>query len=227
NVAQDWQTQWLTSVSMAAVGYLMGAALIGLLSMRLWDRQRPGNKSIAGDMLHGLGLVVLLKGVGAALQHLIPENNPGLPGVGAWDSQSPLLSTVLLAAGGVPALIAGLALVLTAAHFCSSRQRTAWLGALVVLLAVASALASETYGGGLVAVATPLLLGLTLWALARRGEVGVAISLLALSPLANLAQMLAAPVANAASMAAVSGVVAVVLTWWALRYGRSLGRERP
>ncbi len=226
NVAQDWQTQGFTGVALAVVGYLMGAALIGLLSMRLYSTHRTSNALIASDMLRGLGLGLLINGVSAGLVHMFPENNPGLPGVGAWDSMAPLLTTALLGAAAVSIVISVFALVLTATHFCSNRRRTAWLGALIALLAIGSALAAETYTTGAVNVTAAGLFPLTLWALARRGEVGVAISMLALSPLTNLPQLLGTPIANAAVHAVLSCAVALILTWWALRFGRSLGAQR-
>ena len=62
-------------------------------------------------------------------------------------------------------------------------------------------------------------------ALVRRGEVGVAVAMVALSALANLPRLLATPITHAVMHAALTCVVAVGLTWWALRYGRSLGRD--
>jgi hypothetical protein len=63
---------------------------------------------------------------------------------------------------------------------------------------------------------------LALWALVRRGAVGVAIALAALSPIVDLPQLLAAPIANAGTQAALACALTVGLSWWALRYGRSL-----
>jgi hypothetical protein len=99
------------------------------------------------------------------------------------------------------------------------------LGSLVAVLAVSGVYAAETLSTG-VAFALPMLLGvLTLWALVRRGEIGVAVAMVALSALADLLQLLATPITHAVMHAALTCVVAVGLTWWALRYGRSLGRD--
>jgi hypothetical protein len=49
--------------------------------------------------------------------------------------------------------------------------------------------------------------------------------MVALSAFANLPRLLATPITHAVMHAALTCVVAVGLTWWALRYGRSLGRD--
>ena len=224
-MAQDWNPQLTTGVALTAVGYLLGAALLGLVVMRLHSQERPDNATVFGDLLRGLGLALVLKGVATGLQHFFPENNPGLPGVGAWDSMQPLLTTALRGPMGICAALVVMALILSAVRFCETRRRTVLLGSLVAILAVSGVYAAETLSTG-VAFALPMLLGvLTLWALVRRGEIGVAVAMVALSALANLPQLLATPINNAATHAALACVVTVGLTWWALRYGRSLGRD--
>jgi hypothetical protein len=117
------------------------------------------------------------------------------------------------------------ALILSAVHFCQTRWRTVLLGSLVVVLAVSSVLAAETLAAGVALVMVALMSVLMLWALVRRGEVGVAVAMVALAALGNLPQLLAMPINNVATHAAMACVVAVGLTWWALRCGRSLGRD--
>lgn len=224
NLAQDWNTQIITGVALAAAGYLMGAALLGLLVMRLHSKERPGNASVVGDLLRGLGLALALGGVATGLQHFFPENSPRLPGVGAWDSVQPLLTTAAQGLFGICLAVVGMALILSAQHFCQTRRRAALLGSLVAVLTVSGVLAAETLSAA-AALAVPMLLNvLMLWALVRRGEIGVAVAMVALSAIASLPQLLAAPIANAATQAALTCALAVGLTWWALRYGRSLGR---
>ncbi len=60
----------------------------------------------------------------------------------------------------------------------------------------------------------------------RRGEIDVAIAFSALSALAEIPKLMAAPINNAATLAFISCVVTLALTWWTLRYGRSLGCAR-
>ncbi len=224
NLAQDWNTQLTTGVALAAAGYLLGAALLGLLVMHLHGKQRPDKAAVFGDLLRGLGLALALQGVESALKHFFPENNPGLPDVGAWDSVQPLLTTALRGAGGICVAFVAVALTLGAVHFCRTRGRTVLLGSLVAVLTASGVFAAETLSAG-VAFAVPMLLDvLMLWALVRRGEIGVALAMMALSAIATLPQLLAAPIANAATHAALTCALALVLTWWALRYGRSLGR---
>ncbi len=227
NPAQDWDTQVLTSVAMAVAGFLVSAALIGLLSMRLHRLQRPGNAEVGRDLLRGLGLALFVKGVAAGLQHMVPENSPSMADVGAWDSLQPLLGAVLRGPGNAAALLAGVALMLGAVHFARTRGRALLLGALALMLALASILAAEALPRGLVMLLIALVLALVLWALARRQEVGVLIAFFALAPLTTLPQMLSLPIVNAATHAALSCVVTIALAWWTLRHGRSLGRGGP
>jgi hypothetical protein len=49
--------------------------------------------------------------------------------------------------------------------------------------------------------------------------------MVALSAFADLPRLLATPITHAVMHAALTCVVAVGLTCWALRYGRSLGRD--
>ena len=60
-----------------------------------------------------------------------------------------------------------------------------------------------------------------------RGEVGVLLAILALAPCLNALQLLASPIANAATHAALSCAVGLAIAWWALRFGRSLGPGSP
>ena len=222
--AQDWNTQLTTGVALAVAGYLLGAALLGLLVMRLHSEKRPGNASVFGDLLRGLGLALVLKGVATGLQHFFPENNPGLPGVGAWDSMQPLWTTAVRGPMGICAALVVVALILSAVDFCQTRWRTVLLASLVAVLAVSSVLAAEILATGIAFAAVALMSVLILWVLVRRGEVGVAVAMVALSALANLPMLLTTPITNAALHAALACVVTVGMTWWALRYGRSLGR---
>jgi hypothetical protein len=220
NVAQDWNMQLATSLALAAAGYLLAAALIGLLSMRLHQPQRPTTVNVAVELLSGLSLALLLKGVGAAMQHFFPENNPGLPSVQAWDSIQPLLSTALHDLISMCIVLAVLALALGAQQFCRSRRRLVALGTVVAVFALSVTLADETLASG-VAKGLPLVLGaLTLWALLQRGKVGVALALLALIPLTNLPRLLSLPIVDAGTHAALTCVVTLGLSWLALRYGR-------
>jgi hypothetical protein len=223
-MAQDWNAQLTTGVALTAVGYLLGAALLGLLVMRLHSKKRPDNARVFGDLLRGLGLALVLNGVATGLNHFFPENNPGLPGVGAWDSIQPLWTTALRAPMVIYVALVIVALILSAVHFCHTRRRTVLLASLVTVLAVSSVLAAETLATGVAFSVAPLMSVLMLWALVRRGEVGVAVAMVALEALANLPELLATPITNAAMHAALTCAVAVGLTWWALRYGRSLGR---
>lgn len=225
NVAQDWNMQMTTSVAMAVPGYLLGAALLGLLAMRLHSNVRPTNATVASDLLRGLALAMVLQGVAKSFEYFLSANDPGLPGVGAWDSIQPLLTTALRGPVGICVALATVALTVSAVHFCHTRRRAVLLGSMVALLALSGTFAAETLATG-VALVVPGLLGvLTLWALVRRGEIGVAIASIALSPITILPQLLAAPIANAAVHATLACMVAIGLTWWALRYGRSLGRD--
>jgi hypothetical protein len=226
NVAQDWSAQLTTAVALAAVGYLLLAALLGLLAMRLHSKQRPSNAAVASDLLRGLSLVFLYLGLQTTLQHFFPDNSPNLPAVGAWDSIQPLWTTVMACFGEIFSNLAVVALTVSAAHFCTTKRHTALLGALVALVALSSTVAAETLGTGLAMVLPVLLSVLTTWVLVRRGEVGVAIAFQALSVFAELPKNMASPTPSAASLAAVSCAVTLALTWWALRYGRSLGRDR-
>ena len=223
-MAQDWNAQLTTGVALAAAGYLLGAALLGLLVMRLHSKKRPDNARVFGDLLRGLGLALVLNGVATGLNHFFPENNPGLPGVGAWDSIQPLWTTALRAPMVIYVALVIVALILSAVHFCHTRRRTVLLASLVTVLAVSSVLAAETLATGVTFSVVALMSVLMLWALVRRGEVGVAVAMVALEALANLPELLATPITNAAMHAALTCAVAVGLTWWALRYGRSLGR---
>ncbi len=222
NVAQDWATQWATHVGMAVAGNLVMVTLLALLVMRLHG-SRSAQDEVARDMARGLGLALVLQGVQATLKYFLPPNAPSLPGVGAWDSTAPMWSTVLGGPGNLATAAATVALVAAAAHFARTRSRTAVLGALVAIVTVGAILAAETLAAG-ISQSLPVLLGiLVLWALLRRGETGVALATVALTPLANLPQLLATPIANADTHAALACATALVLTWWALRYGRSLG----
>jgi hypothetical protein len=226
NVAQDWSTQLTTTVALAAAGYLLLAALLGLMGMRLHSQQRPSNAAVASDLLRGLSLAFLYLGLQTTLQHFFPDNSPNLPGVAAWDSVQPLWTTVMACFGGLFANLADVALTLSAVHFCCTRRRTAWLGSLVALVALSSTFAAETLGTGLAMVLPILLSVLTTWVLVRRGEIGVAIAFQTLSLFGELPKNMAAPTANAGNLAVVSCVVTLALAWWALRYGRSLGAKR-
>lgn len=222
NVAQDWNTQLATGAALAMAGHLVGAALLGLLAMRLHSEERPSHASVARDLLCGLGLALALKGLGSVVQHVLPDNNPVQLGVGAWDSIQPLLTTALHGPMGICTALAAVALALGALQFCHTRGRLVLLGSLVAVLALSASLAAETLASG-VAQSLPMLLGALMpWALLRRGEVGVAIALFALTP---LPRMLTMPIANAGTHAALACVMAVGLAWWALRQGRSLSAE--
>ena len=226
NVAQDWITQLTTTVALASAGFLLLAALAGLLAMRLYRAEPPGNAVVANDLLRGLSLAILYLGLQSALQHFFPENSPNLPEVGAWDSIQPLWTTVMGCFGEFFSNLAFVAVMVGAVHFCNTGRRTAWLGSLAVLVALSSTFAAETLGSGL-AFALPVLMAvLTVWVLVRRGEIGVAIAFQTLSLFAELPKNMAAPTPNAASLAVVSCTVTLALTWWALRYGRSLGAQR-
>ena len=115
---------------------------------------------------------------------------------------------------------------MAAVHFCRTRFRTVLFASLAVMLALGLAFVTDTLAGGGVMVVLVLLNVLTQWALLRRGEVGVMVAMFTLSPFVNLPQLLGAPIANAGTLAAVSCAVTLALTWWVLRYGRSLGGER-
>ncbi len=225
NLAQDWSAQLTTGVALAAAGHLLGAALLGLLAMRLHDKERPDNAAAAGDLVRGLGLALALQGVNAVLHHWLPANDPGLPGVGAWESIRPLLTTALRAPMGIFVALVVVALMQSSVHFCGTKRRAVLLASLVAVLALSSAFAAESLATGLTLAVSGLLGAATLWALVRRGEVGVAIASIALSPIAALPQLLAAPIANAGIHAALACAVIVGLSWWALRYGRSLGQD--
>ncbi len=226
NVAQDWSAQAATAVAMAAVGYLLLAALLGLLTMRLFSEQRPSTSAVANDMLRGLSLSLLYMGLRTTLHHFLPDNSPNLAGVGAWDSIQPLWTTVMACFGEFCSNLAVVALTVSAAHFCTTRRRTMSLGALVALAALSSAFAAETLGMGFATVLPVLLSVLTTWLLVRRGAVGVAIAFQTLSVFAELPKNMASPTPSANSLAIVSCVVALALTWWALRFSRSLGAKR-
>jgi xanthine/uracil permease len=117
-------------------------------------------------------------------------------------------------------VLAVLALALGAQQFCRTRRHRPLLWILLAVLVLSAILAAETMASG-VAQSLPMLLGgLMLWALLRRGEVGVTFALLALIPLTNLPQLLSLPIADAGTHATVACVVTLALTWWALRYGR-------
>ncbi len=225
NVAQDWRTQVITGAALAGAGYLFGAALLGLLVMRLHSVQRPSGAGIANDMLRGFGLALLVHGVAAVLRHFLPENNPGLPGVGTWDLAQPLLATALNAASDICLALVSAALAVSVVHFCSTRRRALLLGALAAVLTVSFVLASETCADTILMLTVMLLTTLTLWTLARRGELGVLIAFFGMSVVVKQTQTLAMPIASASMHAAVASTVAIGLTWWALRYGTSLGRE--
>jgi hypothetical protein len=225
NVAQDWNTQLATGGALAATGYLLGAALWGLLAMRLHSQERPSHASIARDMARGLGLALVLQGINSALHHFLPDNNPGLPGVGAWDSIQPLLTTALRGPVGVVLPFALAALTVGTVHFCHTRRRMVLIGSLAAVLLVSGAFASESPSTGSTQFITALLVGLTAWALAQRGEVGVLMAMLAMAPIIDLPRLLAMPIANSGTHAALTCVLAVGLSWWTLRYGRSLGRD--
>jgi hypothetical protein len=225
NVAQDWNTQLSTGVAMAAAGYLLLAALIGLLSMSLHHEQQPTHTGVAHDMLRGLALALVFQGLQTALLHFLPDNNPALPGVGSWDSMQPMLSAAMGSFSGIFTALMEVVLTMSAVRFGSSTRRTVLVGALAVVVALCSAFAAETLATG-VAHTLPVLLSLLLlWTLLRRGEVGIAIAFQALTIIAELPKILAMPVANASAMAAVTGVVVIALSWWVLRWGRSLGRK--
>jgi hypothetical protein len=116
-------------------------------------------------------------------------------------------------------------LILSAVHFCQTRWRKVLLGSLIAVVAVSSVLAAETLATGVAFAVAALMSVLMLWALVRRGEVGVAVAMVALSAFADLPRLLATPITHAVMHAALTCVVAVGLTCWALRYGRSLGRD--
>ncbi len=226
NVAQDWSTQLATGVALAAVGYLLGAALLGLLAMRLYSPQRPSRAAVARDLPRGLALVFLYEGLKATLQHFFPDINPNLPDVGAWNSIQPLWTTVMACFGGLFLNLAAVALIAGSVQFCSTRRRTVVLGSLALLAALSSLLAGETLGSSLAFVLPVLFSVLAMWVLVRRGEIDVAIAFSALSALAEIPKLMAAPINNAATLAFISCVVTLALTWWTLRYGRSLGCAR-
>ena len=226
NVAQDWNTQLALGAATNAAGYLLGAALLGLLTMPLYRQQRADTASVISDLARGLALLLVIEGVAISLRHFLPDNDPVLPGVGSWSTLQPLLATALNGPLFACTAVAAVALTLGALHFCRTRVRAIVFGAICVALLVCATGAAETLGGGL-ALTVPALLGaLTLGFLVRRGELGLAVALIALSPLAFLPKLLNMPIANAATHAALNCVVTLAMSWWALRYGRSLGHAK-
>lgn len=228
NVAHDWSTQLSTTAALAVAGYLLLAALIGLLAMRFYTQERPSNAVVVQDMLRGLGLATALNGLGAVLHHfVVPENAPRFPAVGAWETIHPFLATALDSMSGVIVAAVKAALILTAEHYCSTRRRTWFLGSLaaLVLLSMACAGATEDFGAAVVAASLGLLYAVTSWSLARCGQSGVLLAMMALQPVLTWPPLMGAPVANAAFLATVSCAVTLGFTWWVLRFGRSLGAQ--
>lgn len=221
SVAQDWNTQFVASVALAAAVSLLGAVLLGLLAIRLHRQVRPNKADVARDLLCGLGLALLINGVGSIAQHLVPSHSPHMPGVGAWDSVQPLLTTAFRGLVGICTALAVVALTRSALHFCQTRLRLVSLASLVVVFGLSAALAAETLVSGVAQGLPVLLSALILWALVRRGELWVAFSMFALSPLATLPSLPSMPIANAGTHAALSCAIAVGASWLALRYGRS------
>lgn len=222
-VAQPWDAQWTTGVAFAATGYLALAAVMGMLAMRLYRADRPSNSAVVSDLLRGLGLALLLKGIAVALEHFLPLTSPLLPGIGVWDSFQPLLSTVSSAVVRTCVAVAAVALAMDAVRFCSTRRACLLLWILCAAIALCSALAAENMAEAATRGLPMVLAALALWALVRRGEAGVAIAMWSWLGVADLRQSLGMAFVGAATHAALACAVTLALTWWALRHGRSLG----